>query len=132
MMGNLLDPDLEFQDLGIDELRVIATRHGESVLRRGRAMMELGRRASGNPALLDEVADLVRVPENMRLLTVGTVSVSQLGTAGLIAGGSARALAMAAGLAAEWQGDGQSDFARLMRSSGIAWPPDLRMTGAGA
>ena len=46
MMGNLLDPDLEFQDLNVDELRVIAARGAESVLHRGRAMMELGRRAS--------------------------------------------------------------------------------------
>lgn len=45
MMGNPLDPDPEFRDLNVDELRVIEAHSGESVLRRGRVMMELGRRA---------------------------------------------------------------------------------------
>jgi hypothetical protein len=122
MMDNLLEPDLEFRDLNINELRVVASRHSESVLRRGRAMMELGRRASGDMALLQEVADLIRAPENRRLMTVGSTSISQLGTAGLVAGGGERALVLARELVREWQGDEQSDFAWLMRSSGITWP----------
>lgn len=63
-MSNLLDPDMEFQGLGIDELQVMAARDGGSVLRRGRAMMELGRRASSDPVLLLKVAGLVRSPGN--------------------------------------------------------------------
>jgi hypothetical protein len=125
MMGNLLDPDLEFQDLSIDELRVMVSRDGESVLRRGRALMELGRRASSDTALLQEVADLIRAPENRRLMTVGTTSISQLGTAGLVAGGGESALALARELAAEWQTDERSDFGWLMRSSGITWPREI-------
>lgn len=121
-MSNLLDPDLEFRDLNIDELRVIVTRNSGSVLRRGRAMMELGRRASSDTALLQEVADMIRAPENTQLMTVGTASVSQLGVAGLVAGGSERALTLASELVGEWQPDAQSDFAWLMRSSGITWP----------
>ena len=121
-MVNLLDPDLEFQDLDIDELRVIVARSGESVLRRGRAMMELGRRASRDAVLLQEVAEMIRAPENRRLMTVGTTSISQLGTAGFVADGSETAVALAAGLVGEWQRDEQSDFAWLMRSSGITWP----------
>jgi hypothetical protein len=119
MMSNLLDPDLELQDLNIDELRVITSRSSESVLRRGRAMMELGRRASGDDSLLNEVADMIRSPENRQLRTVGTTSVSQLGAAGLVAGGSERALSLATELVGEWQDDEQSDFAWLMRSSGV-------------
>ena len=122
MMSNLLDPDLEFRDLNINELRAMVDRDGESVLRRGRAMMELGRRASSDTALLPEVAGLIRAPENKRLITVGTTSVSQLGTAGLVAGGGERALALARELVEEWQSDERSDFAWLMRSSGVAWP----------
>jgi hypothetical protein len=122
MMGNLLDPDLEFRDLDIDELRVMVSRSGESVLRRGRAMMELGRRASRDAVLLQEVAEMIRAPENRRLMTVGTTSISQLGTAGLVADGSETAVALAAELVGEWQRDEQSDFAWLMRSSGITWP----------
>jgi hypothetical protein len=122
MMGNLLDPDLEFRDLDIDELRVMVSRSGESVLRRGRAMMELGRRASRDASLLQEVAQMIRAPENRRLMTVGTTSISQLGTAGLVADGSETAVALAADLVGEWQRDEQSDFAWLMRSSGITWP----------
>jgi hypothetical protein len=122
IMGNLLDPDLEFRDLNIDELRTIVSRSGESVLRRGRAMMELGRRASRDAVLLQEVAEMIRAPENRRLMTVGTTSISQLGTAGLIADGSETAIALAAELVGEWQRDEQSDFAWLMRSSGITWP----------
>lgn len=122
MMSNLLDPDLEFRDLNIDELRVIVSRDGESVLRRGRAMMELGRRASSNAALLQEVADLIRAPANRRLMTVGTTSVSQLGAAGLVAGGGERALAVAKELVEEWQSDERSDFVWLMRTSGVTWP----------
>jgi len=125
MMGNLLDPDLEFQDLDNDELRVIVSHSSESVLRRGRAMMELARRASTDTALLQEVADMVRAPENKRLITIGTASISQLGAAGLVAGGGESALALARELVEEWQTDEQSDFAWLMRSSGTTWPPEI-------
>jgi hypothetical protein len=121
-MGNLLDPDLELQDLNVDELRVMVSSSGESVLRRGRAMMELGRRASRDVALLQEVAEMIRAPENRGLMTVGTTSVSQLGAAGLVADGSETAVALAAELVGEWPRDEQSDFAWLMRSSGITWP----------
>jgi hypothetical protein len=95
----------------------------ESVLRRGRAVMELGRRAADDPALLTEVAALIRDPPNRRLITIGPVSVSQLGTAGLVAAGAEPATALARELAAEWPPADQSDFARLMTSSGTAWPP---------
>jgi hypothetical protein len=122
MMNNLLDPDPEFQELNISELRSIMSRNNESVLRRGRAMMELGRRASSDPALLQEVSGMIRARENRQLMTVGTTSVSQLGTAGLIAGGSKKAIDLAVELVQEWHRDEQSDFAWLMKSSGIVWP----------
>jgi hypothetical protein len=125
MMGNLLDPDLEFRDLTVNQLRMIVSRGSESVLRRGRAMMELGRRASGDTALLEEVAEMIRAPEYRRLITVGTASISQLGAAGLVAGGGERALALARELVEEWQVDERSDFAWLMRSSGITWPREI-------
>lgn len=121
-MNNLLDPDPEFQELNISELRSMMSRNNESVLRRGRAMMELGRRASSDPALLQEVSGMIRAQENRQLMTVGTTSVSQLGTAGLIAGGSKKAIDLAAELVQEWHQDEQSDFAWLMKSSGIVWP----------
>ena len=122
MMNNLLDPDPEFQELDVSELRSIMSRNNESVLRRGRAMMELGRRASSDPALLQEVSGMIRARENRQLMTVGTTSVSQLGTAGLIAGGNKKAIDLAAELVQEWHRDEQSDFAWLMKSSGIVWP----------
>jgi hypothetical protein len=122
MMNNLLDPDPEFQELNISELRSMVSRNVESVLRRGRAMMELGRRASSDPALLQEVSSMIRAQENRQLMTVGTTSVSQLGAAGLIAGGGEKAIDLAAELVQEWHRDEQSDFAWLMKSSGIAWP----------
>jgi hypothetical protein len=122
MMNNLLDPDPEFQELNISELRSMMSRNNESVLRRGRAMMELGRRASSDPVLLQEVSGMIRAQENRQLMTVGTTSVCQLGTAGLIAGGSKKAIDLAAELVQEWHRDEQSDFAWLMKSSGIAWP----------
>ena len=122
MMSNLLDPDPEFRNLELSELRAMMSRSGESVLRRGRALMELGRRASSDPPLLQEVSGMIRSPENRQLITVGTTSVSQLGTAGLIAGGSEEAIDLAAELVREWRRDEQSDFAWLMKSSGIAWP----------
>ena len=121
-MGTLLDPDPEFGALNVNELRVMVSRDGESVLRRGRALMELGRRASGDTALLQEVADMIRAPEHRRLTTVGTASVSQLGTAGLVAGGGETALALARELAGQWPASERSDFAWLIRSSGITWP----------
>lgn len=124
-MGNLLDPDLVFRDLNIDELRAMVSRDSESVLRRGRAMMELGRRASNDTVLLQEVADMIRAPENRRLITVGATSVSQLGTAGLVAGGGDVALALARQLVEEWPTDERSDFVWLMKSSGVSWPPEL-------
>jgi hypothetical protein len=51
------------------------------------------------------------------------VSVSQLGTAGLVAAGGEPTTALARELAAELPPADQSDFARLMTSSGAAWPP---------
>jgi hypothetical protein len=85
-------------------------------------MMELGRRASRDPTLLQEVAEMIRAPENRRVMAVGTTSISQLGTAGLVADGSETAIALAAELVGEWERDEQSDFAWLVRSSGITWP----------
>ena len=121
-MSNLLDPDLEFRSLNIDQLRTTVSRNNESVLRRGRAVMELGRRASSDTTLLEEVAEMIRAPDNRRLMTIGSTSISQLGTAGLVAGGGEAALALAKQLVAEWQAGERSDFAWLMRSSGITWP----------
>ena len=89
-MGNLLGPDPEFRDLNNDDLRVMVSSGGESVLRRGRAMMELGRWAFGDPAMLREVAKMIRAPEKRRLITVGNTSVPQLGMAGLVGHGSER------------------------------------------
>ena len=118
----LLSPDPEFQELGTGELLAMVPRAAESVLRRGRALMELGRRASGDPALLADVAAMIRDPGNRRLITIGTVSVSQLGTAGLIAGGSEPAAMLARELAAEWPAAEQADLAWLLTGAGIAWP----------
>lgn len=118
----LLSPDLEFRELGTGELLATVPRAAESVLRRGRALMELGRRASGDPALLAEVAAMIRDPDNRRLATIGTVSVSQLGTAGLVVGGSGPAAALARELAAEWPTAEQADLAWLMTGAGVAWP----------
>jgi hypothetical protein len=119
----LLAPDPAFQKLDTAELLAMVPRAAESVLRRGRAVMELGRRAADDPALLTEVAALIRDPANRRLITLGPVSVSQLGTAGLVAAGAEPTTALARELAAEWPPADQSDFARLMTSSGVAWPP---------
>jgi hypothetical protein len=120
----LFDPDPQFRDLDTTELLAMVARPGQSVLRRGRAMMELGRRATGDSALLHHVAAMIRDPGNRRLIAVGTVSVSQLGTAGLVAGGGEPAAALARELAGQWTAGEQSDFAWLMTSSGIGWPPE--------
>jgi hypothetical protein len=120
-MSNLLDADPEFDDLDPGDLRALVSHNNESVLRRGRAMMELGRRASADVSLLNEVADMIRAPEYRQLRTVGTTSVAQLGTAGLVAGGGEKAVALARKLASEWDAGEQSDFAWLMRTSGVAW-----------
>jgi hypothetical protein len=121
-MTNLLDPDPEFRGLTINELRAVVSGNSESVLRRGRAMLELGRRASSDSALLHEVAEMIRAPEYRRLITVGAVSISQLGAAGLVAGGGETSLAVARELVDEWQADEQSHFAWLMKSYGVIYP----------
>ena len=79
--------------------------------------------ARGYPALLPEVAALIRDPRHRRLAAVGPVTVSQLGTAGLVAGGGARAAALARELAAEWPDSEQAEFQWLMTSAGITWAP---------
>jgi hypothetical protein len=81
--AGLLAPDPAFQKLDTAELLAMAPCPAESVLRRGRATMELGRLAAGDPALQTEVAALISDPANKRLIT--TVPVSQLGAAGLVA-----------------------------------------------
>jgi hypothetical protein len=93
--AGLLAPDQAFQELDTAELLAMVPSAAESVLRRGRALMELGRRAADNPALLTEVAALIRDPANRRLITIGPVSVSQVGTAGLVAGGAEPTTALA-------------------------------------
>jgi hypothetical protein len=67
---------------------------------------------------------MIRAPENRRIKTGGATSFSQLGAAGLVADGSETAVALAAELVGECSRDEQSDFAWLMRISGIAWPQD--------
>jgi hypothetical protein len=64
--AGLLAPDPAFQELDAAELLAMVPCAAESVLRRGRAAMELGRRAADNPALLTEVAALIRDPANRR------------------------------------------------------------------
>jgi hypothetical protein len=73
----LLAPDPAFQELDAAELLAMVPCAAESVLRRGRAVLELGRRAADDPALLTEVAALIRDPANRRLITIGPLSVSQ-------------------------------------------------------
>jgi hypothetical protein len=51
----LFDPDQELQDLPLDELSAMAAAAREFVLHRGRALVELGRRASSDVALLQRV-----------------------------------------------------------------------------
>jgi hypothetical protein len=121
----LFDPDLEFRELDTGELVAMVSSAGEPVLRSGRALMELGRRATGDSALLQQVAAMIRDPENRRRVTVGTASISQLGTAGLAVGGGEPAAALARQLAAEWATGERADFAWLMTSGGIAWPPEV-------
>jgi hypothetical protein len=118
--SGVFHPDREFGDLPTGELLVMAAETHESVLRRGRALMELGLRASGDLALLQEVAAMVRDPGNRHLVTVGAVSVSQLGTAGLLVGGGDLAVALAWELAAEWPVGERSDFAWLVSSARAA------------
>jgi hypothetical protein len=120
--AGLLAPDPAFQELGTAELLAMVPCPAESVLRRGRAAMELGRRAAGDPALQTEVAALIRDPANRCLITIGPVSVSQLGAAGPVAAGSEPTTALAPELAAGWPPDNRSDLARLMTSSGGEWP----------
>jgi hypothetical protein len=50
--GALLDADSELRDRPTGESLAVVRRAGESVLRRGRALLELGRRASADSALL--------------------------------------------------------------------------------
>jgi hypothetical protein len=54
---------------------------------------------------------MIRDPENRLLITVGTASVSQLGTAGLVAGSGELAAALARRLAGEWATGERADFA---------------------
>ena len=115
--SRLFDPDQELQDVPAAELLAVTADTHESVLRRGRALMELGRRASADTVLLAQAADLIRDPANQRLITIGAVTVSQLGAAGLIAGGSKPAADLARELAAEWPPGQQTDFAWLIASA---------------
>jgi hypothetical protein len=121
--GRLFDPDPELQDLPSAQLLAMVAATGRSVLRRGRALMELGRRASSDTMLLQQTAALIRDPANQRSITAGTVTVSQLGAAGLIAGGSEPAAALARELAAQWPPGERSDFAWLISSLRAAYPP---------
>jgi hypothetical protein len=122
MPRGLFDPDWEFSHLPTDELVAMAGTRGP-VLRRGRALMELGRRAAHDAALRQQVAAMIRDPGNQRAVTVGAVSVSQLGAAGLLAGGG-EAAALAWELAAEWPAGERSDFAWLVSSAPAARPTE--------
>lgn len=117
MSGNLLDPDREFGGLGLGQLMEIMSETREGILRRGRALMELGRRASSEPALLEQVATFITDPSNRQAVIMGTFTISQAGAAGLVSGGAPEAVSRAKQLVDEWSPEEQSDFAWLMRRS---------------
>jgi hypothetical protein len=120
----LFAPGLELGELDTSELLVMVASARVSVLRRGRALFELGRGACDDTALLRD-AVMIRDLGNRRLITVGVVPVSRLGTAGLLAGGGGPAVALARELAADWPAGERSDFEWLMTSSGLSWPHDV-------
>jgi hypothetical protein len=49
---------------------------------------------------------MIRDPENRRLITVGTASISKLGMAGLVTEGGESATAMARRMVEEWNSRG--------------------------
>lgn len=91
------------------------------ILRRGRALMELGRRVSSEPELLEQVAAFISDPQNRRAVTIGNVTVSQAGAAGLVSAGAPEAFSRAKQLVAEWTSAEQDDFAWFIRSAGVTW-----------
>lgn len=115
----LFGPDPQFREPDTRQLLVMVPSARVSVLRRGRALMEPGRRAPYDTALLPDVAAMIRDPGNRRLITVGGVSVSQLGAAGLLAGGGGPAAALARELVAGWPAGERSDVEWLVACSGL-------------
>lgn len=130
----LSDPDQEFGERDTKELLAMVPCRSESVLRRGRALMKLGRRASSDTALLPRVAGMIRDPGNRRLITIGAASICQIGTAGLIAGGGGPAWRwpgnlpvsgrLVSGLTSRgwWKVQGSRGRQRSSRRPPVLWP----------
>jgi hypothetical protein len=118
----LFDSDPEMATVDVTALRDIVTTPTKRVTDRGRALLELGRRTRTRPDLREEVVRYVRDEGNANSVTIGTITVSQLGLAGLVASGSPESIRQAKVIAGETGPHGEEDLRRLVRSLGGTWP----------
>jgi hypothetical protein len=119
----LFEVDPEMASLDLDSLRGLIGDEGRGVAYRGRALMELGRRTSTLLELLPEVSGYVREEANSTAVVIGTITVSQMGLAGLVASRSAESIREAEGLAREAGPHAAADLHWLVVALGGTWPP---------
>lgn len=88
-----------------------------SFFEKSRAVTELARRSGQEVELLDLVIDVIYNPNNMKARTVGLVSVSYLGVAGLIEANTSLTLKIAKELIKKWPEPDRSDLIAFLESA---------------
>ena len=118
----LFDADPEMAALDLSALRALVSDDRQGVTRKGRALLELGRRTSSRPELLAEVNGYIRDPAHEQAVVMGTVTVAQMGLAGLVASRSPESIRQAEALAAEAGPHGEQDLRWVITALGGTWP----------
>jgi hypothetical protein len=115
--------DEEMSGRDLTELRAIVTDDLAGVSLRGRALMELARRSGVETAdLLPEIKSYICDPTNVTAVVFGTITVSQMGLAGLVASHSKISRSLAVELAQETGPLGEEDLQWLVQALGREWP----------
>lgn len=115
MKNNNFFNDLEFQILSNEKL--IHLLDSLSFFDRGRAITELARRSGQQVELLDLVVERILNYNNMKARTVGLVSVSHLGMAGLVEANTSLTLKIVKELIEKWPEPDRSDLLDFLESA---------------
>jgi hypothetical protein len=105
--------DHEFEQLCTQEL---IERLQEGLLQRARALYELARRSGEDENLLGQVVFEISKPANKNIRTVGLVTVSYLGVAGLLESGTESTRIAAQELISNWLEPDRTDLIHFLES----------------
>jgi predicted lipid-binding transport protein (Tim44 family) len=106
--------DKEFENLKTAELMNII--QNDLLFQRGRALFELSRRSGVENSLIEIVTAAITNPQNMAARTIGTVSLSFLGIAGLLEADTEETRQLANELIESWPKDDRTTLTEFLSS----------------